>query len=112
MAVGNFDGNGFLDIAIGSSLAAGPSNADFRAGEVTIVLGAASLPSTISLATIQSGQPALWAYGTVEDRIGSFADALHFHDIDGDGIEDLCIGVIRAFAADDGAVYCIQSQFD
>ena len=112
VAVGNYDGNAFLDIAVGASLAGGPGNAAFRAGEVTIVLGDSALPSTIDLSAVQSGQPPLWVYGAVEDRIGSFTSALHFHDIDADGIDDLCIGTIRAFTTDDGAVHCVESQFD
>lgn len=111
LAVGDFDGNGFDDIAVGAPLAAGLANGFFRSGEVTVVLGAENLPATISLATLQAGQPPLYVYGAVEDRIGSYSHGMDFHDIDADGIDDLCIGVIRAFSGDDGAIYCIRSQF-
>jgi hypothetical protein len=110
VALGDYDSNGILDIAVGAPLAQGSSNATFRAGEVTIVFGATDLAATVDLSTTQS-LPPLWVYGDVEYRLGSFPSGLHFHDIDADGVDDLCIGVSRAGQNGDGEVFCFESQF-
>jgi hypothetical protein len=107
LAAGDFDGNGCDDLAIGVPLE--DIGADSNAGAVNVIYGSAEGLSGDfddfwhqDLATID-------AVAEPEDRFGA---ALAVGDFDGDGFDDLAIGVpredIEADAADDaGAIHVL-----
>ncbi len=110
VAVGNYDIDAFEDIAVGTPLSDGPTNATASAGDVTVVLGRVDLAAVIDISTPQA-LPPLWVYGSGNDRVATYPSGLEFVDIDGNGVDDLCVGVARAGPNLDGEVYCFESQF-
>lgn len=115
ISVGDFDGDGFGDIAcsagvsragaaytgygmvnngIGQGGGDGPNNDRQDAGEVTVLYGRASWPSTIQLSSPPSDCTIV--YG--DQTNGCFGEDVDAGDIDGDGREELAIGALIADA--------------
>lgn len=115
MAVGDFDGDGFGDVAcsagvsragaaytgygmvnngIGQGGGDGPNNDRQNAGEVTILYGRASWPSTIQLSNPPND--ATIVYG--DQANGYFGEDVDAGDVDGDGLDELAIGALLADA--------------
>lgn len=88
--VGDWNGDGTLDLAIAASGGDGPANDRDGAGELKLVLGSPSLSGTIDLSAYQ---PIVSVYGAADrDLLGSFDNTVAIGDIDGDGKADLCVG--------------------
>ena len=128
VAAGDFDGDGFDDIAIGAAALGtlrnayrrrggagdGPRNQRKNAGEMYVVYGGPRRPPAIDLAgdppadlTIVYG-----ADGGDDDSPDRLGEEIVLADIDGDGIQDLLIGAYRAdgpgnMRPDAGEVYVV-----
>ncbi|MEK7832169.1 MAG: Ig-like domain-containing protein, partial [Acidobacteriota bacterium] len=101
LAVGNFIGDGWADIAVGAPLA--NANGVKGSGNVYVLTGASSLEGVRTVTQSAS----LILFGTVDnDNLGS---KLAMGDLNGDGRSDLIIGAIGADASatrqNVGAVY-------
>lgn len=87
---GDMNGDGYNDILITSPAADGPANGRDRAGELAVVLGAASIPATVTLNATTSR---LLVYGAdAVGLMGALPNDLAVGDIDGDGRADFCVG--------------------
>ncbi|MEO8196112.1 MAG: FG-GAP repeat protein [Thermoanaerobaculia bacterium] len=90
LAAGDFNGDGFDDLAIGAP-GEGIATADGQDGHVTVILGSPA-GLTVSLArgfiAGSNGVP-----GNVGEHNKNFGSALAAGDFDGDGHDDLAIGV-------------------
>jgi len=86
---GDFDGDGYDDLALGAWQADGPSNARSSAGEVYIVWGGPTRFSDIDLAA----PPAIVATIYGADQADYSGLALAAGDLDGDGLDDLIVGI-------------------
>jgi len=115
IAVGDFDGDGFGDIAcsagvsragaaytgygqvnngIGQGGGDGPNDDRQNAGEVTVLYGRASWPSTIQLSSPPGD--ATIVYG--DQAGGYFGEDVNAGDFDGDGLDELVVGALVADA--------------
>ena len=90
LAVGDFDGDGFADLAIGS-IGEGIGNAQ-RAGAVTVLRGSSSGLAAAGARSIRQGKDGL--PGQPEEHEG-FGTSLLAGDVNGDGRDDLVIKVQR-----------------
>lgn len=87
VASGDFNGDGFDDIAMAAEAADGPENARPVAAEVVIVLGSASLPETID---VGKNEQDVIVFGADDNDTLGFS--LAAGDVTGDGIDDLLMG--------------------
>lgn len=115
ISAGDFDGDGFGDIAcsagvsragaaytgygqvnngIGQGGGDGPNNDRQNSGEVTVLYGRASWPSTIQLSNPPNDTTVV--YG--DQANGYFGEDVDAGDIDGDGRDELAIGALVADA--------------
>jgi len=109
VAVGDFNGNGVPDLAIGATLADGPANARPDAGGVYVFFD----PIAAAERDVAKGHQDVAIYGAREgDQAGR---SLAAGDFDGDGIDDLAIGAPFADGQDGdrdeaGAVYLVRGS--
>jgi len=105
VATGDVDGDGIKDVLSGAPGGDGPNNSNSNKGEVVVIFGSASLPSTIDLRNPPGGVQISTVYGLGNnDAVGT---TLWSGDLDGDGIEDLAAAAAmnRAGAANTGIAY-------
>jgi uncharacterized repeat protein (TIGR01451 family) len=94
LVLGDFDGDGTDDIAIGAMFADGPGEARLESGEAYIFLGDSGLPKVLDLAT--NDQDVIIFGASTADFL-TRDHALAAGDFDGDGRDDL---VLAAYGAD------------
>lgn len=90
MALGDINGDGYLDMAMAAPNADGPQNGRDQAGEVAVILGAPTLPAVIDL-QITSAALTVWGAGA-GDRMGAYRNNVALVDVDRDGAADLIVG--------------------
>lgn len=102
--VGDWDGDGVMDIAVAAYAADGPANDKNNAGELTIVKGSTTLSGTIDLANYA---PLFIVYGAAPSRqLGARQTGLALGAINGDGKTDMCVG---SHVGLNGRVDCFQA---
>lgn len=86
VATGDVDGDGFLDILVGSPHYDPTSDANYNAGMATLFLG----KDVGAGGTFTDTDAALTIYGI--DEMEGVASSVGLSDVDGDGLDDLWIG--------------------
>ena len=109
LGLGDMNADGFLDIAMASSLADGPENGRDQAGEVAVILGGPILPPVIDLQNTRAALT-VWGPGAVS-RMGYFRNNLVVADVNGDAAADLVVGSPFYGAAREGRVDIILSPW-
>ena len=99
VASGDVNGDGIADVVLVSRFGNGPANRRLLSGEAYLILGAPTLPDVIDLA---SDVPDAIVYGVdAQDRMGY---SLALTDLDGDGADELILGVPFASGLEDARV--------
>jgi hypothetical protein len=86
--VGDFNGDGYGDIAIGAIVGDSIGNSRVNAGELALVLGGADLPGSAIDLRFPPSRVTMF-YGQAMNAIAG--DTAMFDDLDGDGLDDLII---------------------
>ncbi len=88
-SAGDVNGDGFDDLLIGARHAAASGNGKDKAGDSYVIVGGASLPTAIDLASL--GTAGVTIFGAeAYDRSGKSVSSAG--DVNGDGFDDLLIG--------------------
>jgi hypothetical protein len=95
-SAGDFNGDGFDDLLIGAYGGYAANNAKSLAGESYVVFGGANLPSTIDLGNL--GTAGVTLFGAEANDQSGFSVSVA-GDVNGDGFDDLLIGVVFGDAA-------------
>ncbi len=96
METGDLNQDGIFDLILGARRGDGPSDDRSGAGEVYVIFGSSSLPSTLDLAGGDDGDQDVIIYG---DDLGdnlSLDGAIEVADVNGDGTDDLIVGTAQA----------------
>ena len=92
-SAGDVNGDGFDDLLIGATWADASRNAKSYAGDSYVIFGAASLPTTIDLASLDAAGITFFGVDA-NDRSGNVVSSAG--DVNGDGFDDLLIGAYNA----------------
>jgi cysteine-rich repeat protein len=111
IGLGDFNGDGYADFACLAGLGDGPTNiVNAQRGELSIILGAATLPATISLATANASSPQIVFGAANNDYLGLYNGTIAFGDPNDDGRADVCVGSYQGGPLRGGRLDCFRSR--
>lgn len=98
ITTGDVNGDGILDILVGTPGASGPDATRPGAGQACIVYGRASFPATFDLRAteVANGRPDVIIYGGESGDALTQDGALAVGDVNGDGVGDIVFGAHSA----------------
>lgn len=104
--IGDFNGDGFEDVALTAPFADGPGDTRTDAGDTYLIFGAAALVNDIDLADPGSASSTLYG-AQATDRSGRSVRGAG--DINGDGFDDVILGAPRTYGLSNGRPYSGES---